>query len=206
MTLQPLPSGFPYIWGKFYFLFYQCTCWPRPSLFSGRGSREARKDDVSSPVTVMVASQPYHSTYSGHAPCTLDISTVHVRNQHRAYRTPALCNTEHQHTAHMTSAHCTQYIIQYRAHMISASFEEKISGVHTWFLHLHTWYQHNAHLVMPPCLHHISTLHTTNTEDSSTLHRAHISTINAIHITQCTMLVIIIMQCTWGITNIMHTE
>ncbi len=25
MTLQPVPSGFPYIWGKFYFLFYQCT-------------------------------------------------------------------------------------------------------------------------------------------------------------------------------------
>jgi hypothetical protein len=26
MTLQPLPSEFPYIWVKFYFLFYQCTC------------------------------------------------------------------------------------------------------------------------------------------------------------------------------------
>ncbi len=25
MTLQPLPSGFPYIWGKFCFLFYQCA-------------------------------------------------------------------------------------------------------------------------------------------------------------------------------------
>ncbi len=24
MTLQPLPSGFPYKWGKFCFLFYQC--------------------------------------------------------------------------------------------------------------------------------------------------------------------------------------
>jgi hypothetical protein len=24
MTLQPLPSEFPYILGKFYFLFYQC--------------------------------------------------------------------------------------------------------------------------------------------------------------------------------------
>ncbi len=24
MTLQPLPSEFPYIWGKFLFLFYQC--------------------------------------------------------------------------------------------------------------------------------------------------------------------------------------
>ncbi len=27
MTLQPLPSEFPYIWGKFNFLFYQCTAW-----------------------------------------------------------------------------------------------------------------------------------------------------------------------------------
>ncbi len=25
MTLQPLHSEFPYIWGKFYFLFHQCT-------------------------------------------------------------------------------------------------------------------------------------------------------------------------------------
>ncbi len=25
MTLQLLPSEFPYIWGKFYFLFYQCA-------------------------------------------------------------------------------------------------------------------------------------------------------------------------------------
>ncbi len=25
MTLQPLPSGFPYIWGKFCFLFHQCN-------------------------------------------------------------------------------------------------------------------------------------------------------------------------------------
>ncbi len=25
MTSQLLPSGVPYIWGKFYFLFYQCT-------------------------------------------------------------------------------------------------------------------------------------------------------------------------------------
>ncbi len=25
MTMQPPPSGFPYIWGKFSFLFYQCT-------------------------------------------------------------------------------------------------------------------------------------------------------------------------------------
>jgi hypothetical protein len=25
MTLQPLHSEFPYIWGKFDFLFYQCT-------------------------------------------------------------------------------------------------------------------------------------------------------------------------------------
>ncbi len=25
MTLQPLPSEFPYIWGKFSFLFYLCT-------------------------------------------------------------------------------------------------------------------------------------------------------------------------------------
>ncbi len=25
MTLQLLHSEFPYIWGKFYFLFYQCT-------------------------------------------------------------------------------------------------------------------------------------------------------------------------------------
>ncbi len=25
MTLQPIPSEFPYIWGKFSFLFYQCT-------------------------------------------------------------------------------------------------------------------------------------------------------------------------------------
>jgi hypothetical protein len=24
MTLQPHPSEFPYIWGKFYFIFYQC--------------------------------------------------------------------------------------------------------------------------------------------------------------------------------------
>ncbi len=24
MTLQPIPSEFPYIWGKFSFLFYQC--------------------------------------------------------------------------------------------------------------------------------------------------------------------------------------
>ncbi len=24
MTMQPLPSGFPYVWGKFSFLFYQC--------------------------------------------------------------------------------------------------------------------------------------------------------------------------------------
>jgi len=25
MTLQPFPSEFPYIWGKFYFHFYQCS-------------------------------------------------------------------------------------------------------------------------------------------------------------------------------------
>ncbi len=25
VTLQPLPSEFPYIRGKFYFIFYQCT-------------------------------------------------------------------------------------------------------------------------------------------------------------------------------------
>jgi hypothetical protein len=25
MTLQPIPSEFPYIWGKFSFLFYQCA-------------------------------------------------------------------------------------------------------------------------------------------------------------------------------------
>jgi|LakMenE18May11ns_1017448.scaffolds.fasta_scaffold5554778_1 hypothetical protein len=25
MTLHPIPSEFPYISGKFYFLFYQCT-------------------------------------------------------------------------------------------------------------------------------------------------------------------------------------
>jgi hypothetical protein len=25
MTLQPIPFEFPYIWGKFYFLFNQCT-------------------------------------------------------------------------------------------------------------------------------------------------------------------------------------
>jgi hypothetical protein len=25
MTLQPLRSGFPYIRGKFYYLFYQCS-------------------------------------------------------------------------------------------------------------------------------------------------------------------------------------
>ncbi len=25
MTLQPIPSEFPYIWGTFYFLFYQCS-------------------------------------------------------------------------------------------------------------------------------------------------------------------------------------
>ncbi len=25
MTVQLLPSEFPYIWGKFYFIFYQCT-------------------------------------------------------------------------------------------------------------------------------------------------------------------------------------
>ncbi len=27
MTLQPLPSKFPNIWGKFHFLFYHSVCW-----------------------------------------------------------------------------------------------------------------------------------------------------------------------------------
>ncbi len=31
MTLQPIPSGFPYLWGKFYFIFYQCCFYPGPT-------------------------------------------------------------------------------------------------------------------------------------------------------------------------------
>ncbi len=29
MTLQPIPSKFSYVWGKFHFLFYQCELSPR---------------------------------------------------------------------------------------------------------------------------------------------------------------------------------
>ncbi len=35
MTLQPLPSEFPYIWGKFIFLFYQCGVLHIASLAAG---------------------------------------------------------------------------------------------------------------------------------------------------------------------------
>ncbi len=34
MTLQLLPSGFPYIWGKFCFLFYQCSNLIASSVYS----------------------------------------------------------------------------------------------------------------------------------------------------------------------------
>ncbi len=38
MTLQPLPSEFPYKWGKFYFIFYQCT---RPLTYAEVAAKTA---------------------------------------------------------------------------------------------------------------------------------------------------------------------
>ncbi len=46
MTLQPIPSGYPYIWGKFLFLFYQCKI-PRRKLRPRNAQRrKVRKTKV----------------------------------------------------------------------------------------------------------------------------------------------------------------
>ncbi len=48
MTLQLLHSEFPHIWGKFYFIFYQCMTWPR--IFSGMAaSRRSNRRSAEKP-------------------------------------------------------------------------------------------------------------------------------------------------------------